>query len=103
MTSWSTIPAAVLAIAAGLMVTAAAHSGEHVTVKKVMKEQVVVSRSSGATYRLNTAAGCMSLWRYEGKQVVVTSPVTFAGAGSKVVIPDVNQECRVWSSARIAD
>ncbi|WP_122922067.1 hypothetical protein [Brevibacillus nitrificans] len=42
--------------------------------------------------------GVISIWMYEGKTVFISSPGIFAGAGSKVILPDVNQEAPIWNS-----
>lgn len=81
--------------------TAAAQSGEYVAVQKVMDDQAIVLRSNGATYLIEKGVGCLSLWRYEGKRVVVSSPGLFLGVGSKLIIPDLGQECRIWNSKEV--
>jgi 4-fold beta flower protein len=80
-------------------VTAA--SPEYVLVQKVMDDQAVIVRSNGATFLIEKGIGCLSLWRYEGKRVVIDSPGLFLGVGSKLVIPDAEQECRIWNSKQI--
>jgi hypothetical protein len=102
MKSLSRIAAPVLLIAtAQAVATAAAQSGEYVTVQKVMDDQAIVIRSNGATYLIENGVGCLSLWRYEGKRVVVSSPGLFLGVGSKLIIPDLGQECRIWNSKQV--
>lgn len=78
-----------------------AQSGESVTVQKVMDDQAVLIRSNGDVYLVEKGVGCLSLWRKEGKRVVVSSPGSFLGIGSKLVIPDLEQECRIWESKLI--
>jgi hypothetical protein len=79
----------------------AARSGEYVTVYKVMEDKAIVIRSDGATYLIEVGVGCLSLWRYEGKRVIVSSPGLFLGLGSKLIIPDLGQECRIWDSKQV--
>jgi hypothetical protein len=58
-------------------------------------------RSNGNVYLINKGVGCLSLWRYEGKRVLIDSPGLFLGVGSKLLIPDANQECRIWNSTLV--
>jgi hypothetical protein len=99
VTSWWTAAAGAIVIVAALaVVTTAAHSDEQVTVRKVTTDQAVVIRSDGAAYLIKKGAGCPSLRRYEGKQVVLSGPVLFPSAGSRLIIPEIDQECRIFSS-----
>lgn len=86
---------------AAVPTVAAAQSGEYVTVQKVMDDRAIVIRGNGATYLIETGVGCLSLWRYEGKRVILSSPGLFLGVGSKLIIPDLGQECRVWNSTQV--
>lgn len=93
-----------LVIAIALFPTLSAHvlaSAEYVLVQKVMDDQAVIVRSNGGTYLIEKGVGCLSLWRFEGKKVIVDSPGLFLGVGSKLVLPDVDQECRIWNSKEI--
>jgi len=94
-------------IVACIMIGAAseisAQPSEYVHVRKVMDDNAVVVRRNGSTYLIEKGVGCLSLWRLEGKQVIVSSPGLFLGVGSKLVLPDLNQECRVWNSKLIDD
>lgn len=85
----------------GLPVSAAAQRGEYVTVQKVTDDTAIIVRSTGATYVIEKGVGCLSLWRYEGKRVVINSPGLFLGVGSRLLIPDMDQECRIWQSDEI--
>jgi hypothetical protein len=81
-----------------VLVSAAA---EYVFVQKVIDDQAVIVRSNGSTYLIEKGVGCLSLWRYEGKRVIVDSPGLFLGVGSRLVLPDADQECRIWNSKQI--
>ena len=98
---WSTAAGAVVIVAALAVVTAAAKTQEQVTVQKVTADQAVVIRPNGAAYLIKKGAGCPSLRRYQGHQVALSAPALFMGAGSKLVISDLDQQCRVYSSTRI--
>ena len=71
---------------------------ETVLVQSVGDESVVVVRGNGEVHRLEYGVGCIPLWRAEGKRVIVSSPAMFAGIGSKIVLPDALQECRIWDA-----
>lgn len=102
MTGWWSTAAGAMVIATTLaVVTSAAETERHVTVQKVMQDQAVVSRSNGAAFLIRIGAGCPSLRRYEGKQVVVSAPALFLGAGSRLMIPDLDQQCRIWSTTPV--
>jgi hypothetical protein len=46
--------------------------------------------------------GTLSFWHYEGKQILIYSPGLFCGIGSKVILPDVGQQARIWNAEPIA-
>jgi hypothetical protein len=74
---------------------------EFALVQKVMDDKAILVRSNGTTYLIEKGVGCLSLWRYEGKRVLIHSPGLFLGVGSKLLIPDADQECRIWSAEEI--
>ena len=39
---------------------------------------------------------CLSLGRLEGRAVSISSRGLFLGIGSRLTIPDRNQDCRIW-------
>ncbi len=71
---------------------------EYVYVQKAIMDRAIIIRENGDIYLIEKGVGCLSLWRYEGKIVLVYSPGLFLGIGSKLLIPELGQECRVWSS-----
>jgi hypothetical protein len=82
-----------------LLACSTAHAGvEAVFVKKVMDDNAIVVRANGEIYLIEKGVGCLSLWRYEGKRVYVNSPGLFLGVGSSLLIPDADQQCRIWNS-----
>lgn len=76
---------------------------EFVVVAKILSndDHGIIVRSNGEAYQIEKGVGCLSFWRYEGKQVLVVSPGMFLGVGSKLVLPDDNQECRIWDSKEL--
>jgi len=79
---------------------AIAASVEAVYVSKVLDTdyKAIIVRSNGDAYLIEYGIGVLSLWRYEGRTVLVYSPGLFAGIGSKIIIPERDQEARIWDS-----
>ena len=75
-------------------------SSEYVLVVKILDDddKAIVQRRNGDLYLIEKGVGCLSLFRYEGKVVVVNSPGLFGGVGSHLIIPDRDQKCRIWDS-----
>ena len=68
-------------------------------VKSVDDSHAVIRRKTGGAYLLEYGVGCMSLSiMIEGRMLYVYSPGLFAGIGSKIILPDRGQECRVWDA-----
>lgn len=76
---------------------------EWVFVAKVLSEddKGIIVRGNGNAYLIEKGIGCLSFWRYEGKRVLIVSPGIFLGVGSKLVLPDAGQECRIWNSKEL--
>jgi len=74
---------------------------EYVFVQKSMDDKAIIVRHNGASYLIEKGVGCLSLWRYEGKKVLINSPGIFLGIGSEILIPDLGQKCRIWNSEAI--
>jgi hypothetical protein len=86
-----------------LFACSTAHAGvEAVFVKKAMDDKAIVVRANGEMYLIEKGVGCLSLWRYEGKRVYINSPGLFLGVGSSLLIPDAEQQCRIWNSESLA-
>ena len=69
---------------------------EFVYVYKVMDDDAIVIRKNKQAYLIEKGVGCLSLWRYEGKSALITSPGLFLGVGTELILPDEGQQCRVW-------
>lgn len=64
--------------------------------------EVLVARRNGELWLLEYGVGCLSLPFYEGRNVLVVSrSILFAGIGSHIVIPERDQECRIWDATQI--
>ena len=76
---------------------------EYVYVQKVLDndDKGIIVRRNGEAYLIEKGIGCLSFWRYEGKIAVINSPGLFAGIGSYLVLPDDNQDCRIWDAEQI--
>jgi len=81
-----------------LIVSLAIGGAEYVYVQKTTDDQAIVVRRNGDAYLIEKGIGCLSLWRYEGKMVLINFPGIFLGVGSELLIPDLNQRCRIWNS-----
>jgi hypothetical protein len=93
-----------LLICLSLLNSNIAHAAsEWVYVFKVMDDNSIIVRKNKQAYQIEKGVGCLSLWRYEGKAVLISSPGLFLGVGSKLLIPDVDQQCRIWNSSELGD
>lgn len=75
---------------------------ESVRVTKAMDDKAIISRRNGESYLIEKGVGCLSLWRYEGKEILIVSPGLFLGVGSRLLIPEMDQECRIWNSEMLS-
>lgn len=75
---------------------------EEVYVVKLLDsgDDVIVRRKNGSQYVINYGIGCLGLWRYESKYIMVSSPGIFAGVSSKLVLPN-GDTCRIWNAEQI--
>jgi hypothetical protein len=78
---------------------------EYVTVVKVLEndDKGVIERENGERWLIEKGVGAISFWRYEGKRVLINSPGLFCGVGSKVILPNDDQEARIWNAERLPD
>jgi hypothetical protein len=76
-------------------------ASEWVYVYKAMDDNAIVVRKNGEAYQIEKGVGCLSLWMFEGKSVLVTSPGLFLGVGSELILPEVDQKCRIWNSSSL--
>ncbi len=71
-------------------------------VNAVDYDHVLIRRRNGELWLLQYGVGCLSLSiALPGKTVYIYSPGLFAGIGSKILIPDRSQDCRIWNSQRL--
>jgi hypothetical protein len=96
-------PAIVSPPAPRLSIVPAFQSIEAVGVGKVddLSEHVYVGRQDGSLWYLEYGAGCPGMDLYEGRTVDVVSTGLFAGAGSKIVLPDDGETCLIWDAQQI--
>lgn len=89
----------VITLNAGLAYGAA----EYVTVVKVLDndDKGIIERQNGERWLIEKGVGALSFWRFEGRQVLIYSPGIFCGVGSKVILPDMGQEARIWNAELI--
>ncbi len=63
---------------------------------------VAVQRANNEVWILRYGIGCISLWLYDGRTVLISSPAGFfAGIGSSILIPDRGQSCRIWERTKL--
>jgi hypothetical protein len=76
---------------------------EYVGVVKVLdpSDKAIIARANGEQWLLEKGVGCLGLFRFEGRQVIVTSPGLFAGVGSQLILPDGSGNCRIWNSQQL--
>lgn len=88
-----------------LTATLAYGGAEYVTVVKVLdnSDKGIIERQNGERWLIEKGVGALSFWRFEGKQIIIYSPGIFCGVGSKVILPDMDQEARIWNAERLAN
>ncbi len=76
---------------------------ESVTVVKVLdnEDSGIIERRNGERWLIEKGVGALSFWRFEGKQVIINSPGMFCGVGSHVILPDLDQQARIWKAEQI--
>ena len=76
---------------------------EAVYVRKVLdsSDKVIIQRRNGEVWLLEYGVGVISIWRYEGKVVLIRSPGFFAGVGSEVMLTDDNETAPIWEAEEI--
>ena len=76
---------------------------ESVTVVKVLDngDSGIIERRNGERWLIEKGVGALSFWRFEGKQVIINSPGMFCGVGSHVILPDLDQQARIWKAEQI--
>jgi hypothetical protein len=74
---------------------------EWVYVAKVLDDddKGIIVRRNGDAYIIEKGVGCISFWRYENKNILISSPGLFLGVGSALILPEQGQQCRIWDSS----
>lgn len=65
------------------------------------KSMVQIVRRNGEEWLLTYGVGCLSLWKYDGKTIVIEYPGLFGGVGGSIILPEDNQTCRIWNSEQL--
>lgn len=89
---------------AALAASPAAAEVESVFVVKFIEgsdEHVIVERANGDSYLLELGVGCLSVWRYEGGEVLIRHSGLFDGVGTELLLPDDDEQCTIWESDEI--
>jgi hypothetical protein len=78
---------------------------ELVTLVKVLQDddKGIIERRNGERWLVEKGVGARTFWRYEGRQVLITSPGRFCGPGSRLIIPDTDQEARIVSAEMLTE
>ena len=87
-----------------ILCNGSAYAGtEFVTVIKILDndDKGIIERNNGETWMIEKGVGALSFWRFEGKQVLIKSSGIFCGVGSKLILPDLGQEARIWDAELI--
>lgn len=86
-----------------LLLPIASADTEIVSVVKVLEngDKGIIERGNGETWLIEKGVGAISFSRFEGKKVLIQYPGLFCGIGSKLILPDVGQEARIWNAEQI--
>jgi hypothetical protein len=78
---------------------------EAVILQKVMDtdSKAIIQRKNGEQHLIEYGIGVLSIWRYEGKVVIIDSPGLFLGVGSSIILSDADQKARIWDSKLISN
>ncbi|HEX2924081.1 MAG TPA: hypothetical protein VHS28_08655, partial [Chloroflexota bacterium] len=64
-------------------------------------DTAIIERANGELWLIEKGVGCLGLWRYEEKNVLILSPGLFAGVSSQIILPDGSGQCRIWDSKEL--
>lgn len=84
-----------------LALSASAFAGaESVLLVKVLHDddKLIIQRRNGEKWMITKGAGAPSVFRHEGKLIVINSPGSFCGTGSSLVLVNDGQEARIWDA-----
>lgn len=93
----SLIAAVMISLSCGVSFAGA----EWVYVFKVFDDTAIVVRENSQAYQIEKGVGCLSLRRFEGQSALITSPGLFLGVGSNLLLPDIDQKCRIWDHEQL--
>jgi hypothetical protein len=60
------------------------------------KDYAIIVRQNGDAYALAKGIGCPSLWRYEGKKVLIKFFPENDKKYPQLLIPDIGEKCDIW-------
>lgn len=66
-----------------------------------LDRHAIVERSNGEQYLIEVGVGCLSLQFADGETAVIVSPGLFAGIGSRLVLLERDQDCRILRSEKL--
>jgi hypothetical protein len=58
----------------------------------------MIIRDNSEAWIVEKGVGCLSLDFYEGRRILIYSPGLFAGVGSKIILSDRDQQCKIWDA-----
>lgn len=85
--------------------TTALAGAEEVLLYKVLGagDEGIIVRQNGDAYQIQKGVGCLGFGLREGRTILIVSPGLFLGVGSKLLIPERDQECRIWNSTALGN
>ena len=86
-----------------LISSSAFAAAESVLLVKVLQDddKLIIQRRNGDRWMITKGIGALSVYRYEGRMVIINSPVLFCGIGSTLVLVDEGQEAKIWDAEEI--
>ena len=86
-----------------LISSSAFAAAESVLLVKVLQDddKLIIQRRNGDRWMITKGIGALSVYRYEGRMVIINSPGLFCGIGSTLVLVDEGQEAKIWDAEEI--
>lgn len=67
------------------------------------KDNIIVIDKYGTKYLVEYGIGCLSMWRYEGKNIDVDIGGSFLdGVGDRIYLFDSDDDCKVWDADELS-
>lgn len=67
------------------------------------KDNIIVVDKYGTKYLVEYGIGCLSMWRYEGKNIDIDIGGSFLdGIGDRIYLFDSNDDCKVWDADELS-